>query len=46
MCFDWPYTPSIQLLNGLRAALDLLEEEGLDNVINRHTRLGTATRYY
>ena len=40
----WPYTPSIQLLYGLRAALDLLEEEGLDNVINRHTRLGTATR--
>ena len=42
----WPYTPSIQLLYGLRAALDLLEDEGLDNVINRHTRLGTATRYY
>jgi len=40
----WPYTPSIQLLYGMRAALDLLEEEGLDNVINRHTRLGTATR--
>ncbi|KAM7461329.1 hypothetical protein LguiA_029450 [Lonicera macranthoides] len=27
----WPYTPSIQLLYGLRAALDLLFEEGLDN---------------
>ncbi|NBJ04510.1 hypothetical protein D3Z62_32120 [Lachnospiraceae bacterium] len=40
----WPYTPSIQLLYGLRAALDLLFEEGLDNVIKRHTRLGTATR--
>ncbi|WOL05215.1 alanine glyoxylate aminotransferase [Canna indica] len=25
----WPYTPSIQLLYGLRAALDLLFEEGL-----------------
>ena len=41
----WPYTPSIQLLYGLRAALDLIFEEGLDNVIARHTRLGTATRF-
>ncbi|CAI0541837.1 unnamed protein product [Linum tenue] len=40
----WPYTPSIQLLYGLRAALDLLFEEGLDNVIARHARLGKATR--
>ncbi|KAG6433414.1 hypothetical protein SASPL_105028 [Salvia splendens] len=40
----WPYTPSIQLLYGLRAALDLLFEEGLDNVIARHNRLATATR--
>lgn len=40
----WPYTPSIQLLYGLRTALDLIFEEGLDNVINRHTRLATATR--
>lgn len=41
----WPYTPSIQLLYGLRAALDLIFEEGLDNVIARHNRLGKATRY-
>ncbi|KAF9594170.1 hypothetical protein IFM89_028827 [Coptis chinensis] len=40
----WPYTPSIQLLYGLRVALDLLFEEGLDNVIARHTHLGKATR--
>ncbi|TQD92742.1 hypothetical protein C1H46_021620 [Malus baccata] len=40
----WPYTPSIQLLYGLRTALDLLFEEGLDNVIARHSRLGKATR--
>ncbi|KAG7947864.1 hypothetical protein I3843_14G116000 [Carya illinoinensis] len=40
----WPYTPSIQLLYGLRVALDLLFEEGLDNVIARHSRLGKATR--
>ncbi|KAK8582139.1 hypothetical protein V6N12_072334 [Hibiscus sabdariffa] len=40
----WPYTPSIQLLYGLRTALDLIFEEGLDNVIARHSRLGKATR--
>ncbi|CAM6111634.1 unnamed protein product [Calypogeia fissa] len=40
----WPYTPSIQLLYGLRAALDLLFQEGLDNVILRHNRLAEATR--
>eukprot|EP00252_Welwitschia_mirabilis_P001696 TRINITY_DN1160_c0_g1_i3.p1 TRINITY_DN1160_c0_g1~~TRINITY_DN1160_c0_g1_i3.p1 ORF type:complete len:311 (+),score=53.95 TRINITY_DN1160_c0_g1_i3:906-1838(+) len=40
----WPYTPSIQLLYGLRAALDLLFEEGLENVFARHARLGRATR--
>ncbi|CAD6264613.1 unnamed protein product [Miscanthus lutarioriparius] len=41
----WPYTPSIQLLYGLRTALDLIFEEGLDNVFKRHNRLGTATRF-
>jgi alanine-glyoxylate transaminase/serine-glyoxylate transaminase/serine-pyruvate transaminase len=40
----WPYTPSIQLLYGLRTALDLIFLEGLDNVIARHSRLGKATR--
>ena len=40
----WPYTPSIQLLYGLRAALDLVFEEGFENVILRHKRLAKATR--
>ncbi|BBN07046.1 alanine-glyoxylate transaminase / serine-glyoxylate transaminase / serine-pyruvate transaminase [Marchantia polymorpha subsp. ruderalis] len=40
----WPYTPSIQLLYGLRAALDMIFEEGLDCVIARHHRFGEATR--
>ncbi|MCO5548167.1 hypothetical protein L7F22_001625 [Adiantum nelumboides] len=40
----WPYTPSSQLLYGLRAALDLIFEEGLDKVIERHSRYGHATR--
>ena len=42
----WPYTPSSQMLYGLRASLDMiLHEEGLDNVIARHCRLAEATRY-
>ena len=35
----FPYTPSLQLLYGLRASLDMLFEEGLDNVFARHRRI-------
>ena len=38
------YTPSTNLLYGLREALALLEEEGLDAVFARHARFGEATR--
>ncbi len=40
----FPYTPATQLFHGLRASLDFLFEEGLDNVIARHKRLATAVR--
>ncbi len=40
----FPYTPATTLLRGLRAAVDLLLEEGLDEVANRHYRLGEAVR--
>jgi alanine-glyoxylate transaminase/serine-glyoxylate transaminase/serine-pyruvate transaminase len=40
----FPYTPATNLLYGLREALRMLHEEGLDNVIARHTRHGEATR--
>jgi len=40
----FPYTPATNLLYGLREALRMLEEEGLDNVYARHTRLAEATR--
>lgn len=40
----FPYTPATNLLYGLDAALDLLLEEGLDNVFARHARLAAATR--
>ncbi len=40
----WPSTPSTNLLYGLAEALDMLYEEGLDNVFNRHIRHAKATR--
>jgi alanine-glyoxylate transaminase/serine-glyoxylate transaminase/serine-pyruvate transaminase len=54
--FDWqrmlsfneegyfPYTPATNLLFGLREALVMLAEEGLDSVLNRHALLAEATR--
>jgi alanine-glyoxylate transaminase/serine-glyoxylate transaminase/serine-pyruvate transaminase len=40
----FPYTPSIPLLYGLRKSLDLLLQEGLDNVFARHARLAEGVR--
>lgn len=40
----FPYTPSTNLLYGLREAIRLLTEEGLANVFARHERLAAATR--
>jgi alanine-glyoxylate transaminase/serine-glyoxylate transaminase/serine-pyruvate transaminase len=40
----FPYTPATNLLYGLDVAIDMLNEEGLDNVFARHQRLGEATR--
>lgn len=54
--FDWddqiktndlgffPYTPAMNLLRGLREALDMLFEEGLEEVFARHQRMGEAVR--
>src|SRR5205085_8764487 len=54
--FDWgemiaanatgyfPYTPATNLLYGLREAIAMLEEEGLENVFRRHDRHAEATR--
>src|SRR6202158_4777101 len=39
-----PYTPSTQMLQGLSVSLDMLHEEGLDNVFARHDRMAQATR--
>jgi len=40
----FPYTPATNLLYGLREAIAMLLEEGLDNVFARHRRLAAATR--
>ncbi len=40
----FPYTPATGLLYGLVEAIDMLNEEGLDNVFARHERLAEATR--
>jgi alanine-glyoxylate transaminase/serine-glyoxylate transaminase/serine-pyruvate transaminase len=40
----FPYTPATNLLYGLNEAVDMLHEEGLDNVFARHARHGQATR--
>ena len=40
----FPYTPATNLLYGLREALAMLREEGLEHVFARHTRHGEATR--
>ena len=40
----FPYTPATNLLFGLREALAMLSEEGLEQVFARHRRLAAAAR--
>jgi len=40
----FPYTPATNLLYGLKEALAMLSEEGLENVFARHQRLAAACR--
>jgi aspartate aminotransferase-like enzyme len=39
-----PFTPAVSLIAGLDEALAMIEEEGLDQVIERHAMLGAAAR--
>ncbi|MBX2882397.1 MAG: aminotransferase class V-fold PLP-dependent enzyme [Granulosicoccus sp.] len=41
---NYPYTPSLQLLQGLRTSLDMLFDEGLDAVFARHHRIAEGVR--
>ena len=38
------FTPAVSLIFGLRAALKMIQEEGLDHVYARHDRMARATR--
>ena len=40
----FPYTPAVTLLRGLRASVDMLLDEGLQNVFDRHNRLASGVR--
>ncbi len=40
----FPYTPATNLLYGLREAIHMLQEEGLEAVFTRHARLAEASR--
>ena len=40
----FPYTPATNLLYGLAEALEMMDEEGLENIYSRHARHGEATR--
>jgi len=40
----FPYTPATNLLYALQEALEMIQEEGLENIFRRHQRYGDATR--
>lgn len=40
----FPYTPATNLLQGLKVALRMLEDEGLDAVFERHSQAARASR--
>jgi aspartate aminotransferase-like enzyme len=54
--FDWkkylknladnttPFTPAVSLMIGLDTSLKMMREEGIENIIARHSRLAEATR--
>ena len=41
---DTAYTPAVSMIMGLRASLDIIKKEGLENVFARHALLARATR--
>ena len=40
----FPYTPATQLLHGLNTSVDMMLDEGLENIWARHHRLATGVR--
>ena len=41
----FPYTPPVGLLRGLKLSLEMIEDEGLENVFARHQRIATGVRH-
>jgi aspartate aminotransferase-like enzyme len=41
---ETPWTPAVTLLQSLKAALDMIKSEGVENVWARHKKLARATR--
>jgi aspartate aminotransferase-like enzyme len=41
---ETPWTPAVSVVYALRAGLDMLAKEGLQNIFARHARVGKATR--
>ncbi|MGB7270613.1 MAG: L-aspartate--glyoxylate aminotransferase BhcA [Albidovulum sp.] len=41
----FPYTPPVGLMNGLKLSLEMIEDEGLENVFARHTRIAAGVRH-
>jgi alanine-glyoxylate transaminase / serine-glyoxylate transaminase / serine-pyruvate transaminase len=40
----FPYTPALTMLYGLRESLNIIEEEGLENIFHRHRYLAEGVR--
>ncbi len=40
----FPYTPAMTIMRGLRTSVDMLCEEGMENVVSRHNRLARGVR--
>jgi alanine-glyoxylate transaminase/serine-glyoxylate transaminase/serine-pyruvate transaminase len=40
----FPYTPALPMLYGLRESLNIIEEEGLENIFHRHHHLAEGVR--
>ncbi len=38
------FTPNVSLICGLKVALEMMKDEGLENIINRHTKIAKALR--
>ncbi|MCM8762789.1 MAG: alanine--glyoxylate aminotransferase family protein [Candidatus Omnitrophica bacterium] len=41
---DTPFTPAITTIIALKAALDIIKQEGLENIFSRHKKMAQATR--